>query len=247
MRIVLGLLAGLLGLVAGWFGLALAVIGLAGPDRDGGIAMGAFFQIGPIGGIAGFFAGLWLFRRLGLVRASAVPTATAPVPTAEAGPQPVAAISDGRRISRPVAIVIVAVAAGLAWGVWYEFVRSPYLSHGFMTLELQFRLPAGAELPATRDDVAVTVEEGGRAAPVTVPEAWRAHEGDRRVILARASLMLKTGRRMVRLTLPGGAEALWPLDLASDPGPTSGYTPWRPPAGAGGGGIEMNYHLSAER
>lgn len=77
MRFVLGLLSGLLGLFAGWFGLAMAVIGLAGPDRDGGIAMAAFFQIGPIGGLAGLGLGLWLFGRIGRARRPS-PTATAP-------------------------------------------------------------------------------------------------------------------------------------------------------------------------
>ena len=252
MRIVLGLLAGLLGLVAGWFGLAMAVIGLAGPDRDGGIAMGAFFQIGPIGGVLGFVVGLWLFSRFGVSRPSAVP---APIPAASptaAAPSPEVRAEDttgvtAPRISRPVAIGMIAVAAGLAWWTWYEFVRSPYLSHGFMTLELQFRLPAGREPPASKDDVAVTVEEDGASAFATVPEPWRAREGDRAVVLARASLMRKTSRRVVRLTLPGGAETVWQLDLASDPDPTSGYTRWRPAAGTGGAGIDMNYRLSSDR
>jgi hypothetical protein len=48
MRIVLGFLSGLLGLLAGWFGLAFPVIAVVGPDREGGVAMGAFFDIGPI-------------------------------------------------------------------------------------------------------------------------------------------------------------------------------------------------------
>ena len=42
MRFILGFLSGVMGLLAGWFGLAALVIGLAGPDRDGGVAMGAF-------------------------------------------------------------------------------------------------------------------------------------------------------------------------------------------------------------
>ena len=49
MRFIIGLLSGVLGMLAGWAGLAFLVVSLAGPDRDGGIAMGAFFQIGPIG------------------------------------------------------------------------------------------------------------------------------------------------------------------------------------------------------
>ena len=59
MRVFLGFLSGLVGALAGWIGLALLVASLAGPDRDGGIAMGAFFNIGPIGGLVGFAAVLF--------------------------------------------------------------------------------------------------------------------------------------------------------------------------------------------
>jgi len=68
MRFILGFLSGVIGLLAGWFGLAALVIGLSGPDRDGGVAMGAFFNIGPIGGLVGFVANKivseWVSTRL---------------------------------------------------------------------------------------------------------------------------------------------------------------------------------------
>jgi hypothetical protein len=65
MRFIMGFLSGVLGLLAGWIGLAALVIALAGPGRDGGIAMQAFFVIGPIGGVVGFVAGVLLFVKLG--------------------------------------------------------------------------------------------------------------------------------------------------------------------------------------
>ena len=58
MRIVIGFLAGVIGLIAGWVGLAALVIGLSEPDREGGTAMGAVFNIGPVGGIVGFVVGV---------------------------------------------------------------------------------------------------------------------------------------------------------------------------------------------
>ena len=67
MRIVLGFLSGIVGMLAGWFGLAFLVMALAGPDRDGGVAMGAFFNIGPLGALIGFGVGVWLFVKFGLV------------------------------------------------------------------------------------------------------------------------------------------------------------------------------------
>lgn len=132
MRFILGLLSALLGMLAGWSALAALVIMLAGPDRDGGIAMGAFFNIGPIGGVVGLIAGIWLFARIGLVRNSAAP------PVAETSN---AAVRAETRLSFPFAVTLLLITAGLVWWAWYEFIRSPYLSHGFMTLELQFRLP----------------------------------------------------------------------------------------------------------
>ncbi len=150
MRFILGFLSGILGLFAGWFGLAMLLIGLSGHDQDGGIAMGAFFNIGPIGGIAGFIAGVLLFNWFGIVHKSAAPTGTEQSAAAAPPAQ--------RSISRPFAIAILAIAGGLAWFAWYELIRSPYLSHGFMPLEMQFRLPAGMALPAGPEDAHIRVQ-----------------------------------------------------------------------------------------
>ena len=132
MRILLGFLSGLLGALAGWSGLAALVVMLAGPDRDGGIAMGAFFDIGPIGGVAGLIAGVFLFVRFGLVR--------------DATPQPPAETTDTAparttRLSFPFAATVLLAVAILGYWGWYELIRSPNLSHGFMTLQIEFRLP----------------------------------------------------------------------------------------------------------
>src|SRR5215510_3715150 len=106
MRFVLGFLSALLGALAGWSGLAALVVMLAGPDRDGGIAMGAFFDIGPIGGVAGLIAGIWLFMRFGMVRDAALPSAAE---NADNVPRRAA------RLSLPFAIPVLLIAAGLAW------------------------------------------------------------------------------------------------------------------------------------
>jgi hypothetical protein len=241
MRIILGILSGLLGALAGWFGLAFLIVVLSGPDRDGGIAMGAFFNIGPIGGIVGFIAGVWLFSKIGVVRNGAATPDAAP-DAEQAGTAP----SPRTRISRPFAVCVLLIAGGLAWWAWYDLIRSPYLTHGFMTLDLQFRLPAGMSLPASSNDAQVTVEEGDGLAIVTLGERWHGHDGDRAVILATADLDKKTSHRVVRLSLPGTPEQIWRLDLGYDPDPTPGYTVWQLPNGASGGKIEMNYRLRAD-
>src|SRR5689334_11267059 len=90
MRIILGFLSGVVGMLAGWAGLAFLVVSLAGEDRDGGIAMGAFFKIGPIGAVIGFAVGVFLFVKFGLVARPAAPVAAAPSPSTGAEPASVA-------------------------------------------------------------------------------------------------------------------------------------------------------------
>lgn len=238
MRIILGFLSGLLGALAGWSGLAALVIALAGPDRDGGIAMGAFFDVGPIGGVVGLIAGIWLFVRFGLVRNAA------PEPPAEASD---AAPHRATRLSFPFAVTVLLIVAILGWWGWYEFIRSPYLSHGFMTLQVEFRLPAGMTLPDKEEDVQIEVEEATGYANAMLPANWRAHDGDRKAIISSAFLMYKTRHRAVSLTLPGIPTQRWSIDLSSDPDPTPGFSLWRLASEPSQTKIEMHFRLGADR
>lgn len=238
MRRILGLLSALLGALAGWSALAALVIALAGPDRDGGIAMGAVFNIGPIGGVVGLIAGIWLFVRLGLVRDA---TPQPPAETSDAAP------SRTTRLSAPFAITVLLIVAALGYWGWYEFIRSPNLSHGFMTLAIEFRLPAGMPLPDKEEDVHIEVEEASGYANAMLPPNWRAHDGDRKAIIASASLMYKTRHRAVSLTLPGVPTQSWPIDLSSDPDPTPGFSPWRVASEPSPAKIEMHFRLIADR
>jgi hypothetical protein len=259
MRIVLGFLCGVVGMLAGWFGLAFTVIALAGPDRDGGVAMGAFFNIGPLGALIGFGIGVWLFARFGLVAQGSVQgsvqgtaqgasLATAPSSEPASASSPGAAVAPATtRISRPFAVVVLAIVGGLTWWAWYEFIRSPYLTRGYMTLALQFRLPADMAVPAEAKDVQIILDEAGRHWPAYLnATGWRGHQGNRAVILASVSMMYKTSRRVVTLSMPGAPSQSWTLDLSSDPDPTAGYTAWLPSMDAPNP-IELNYRLTADR
>ena len=238
MRFIIGFLSGVLGMLAGWAGLAALVVNLAGPDRDGGIAMGAVFQIGPIGGIVGFIAGVFLFAKFGFV-SKAKSLTKSELPEAPAAPAQ-------KRVSPIFAVPVLLIVAGLAWWGWYELIRSPYLSHGYMTLALQFRLPSGMDLPPSAEDVHITVNEGSQPTDVLIGQSWHGTDGDHRVILASASLSMKTSQRIVSLALPGVPEQIWQLDLSSDPDPTRGYTEWQLANGAPTPKVEMNYRLSAD-
>jgi hypothetical protein len=168
MRFVIGFLSGVLGLLAGWAGLAILVIALAGADREGGTAMGAFFNIGPIGGLIGLVAGVWLFIKFGVARVPSLP-GVEPAGVESAPPR--------TRVSPAFAAIVVLLAAGLSWWGWYELIRSPYLSHGYMTLELQFRLPSGMALPADAKDVHIVVWEGQQGNDVTLGRARHSRQG----------------------------------------------------------------------
>lgn len=244
MRIILGLISGLLGLLAGWFGLAFLVIAVVGADREGGVAMGAFFDIGPIGAVIGFAVGVWLFVKFGLV----APVVAAPAPSM--APSPAAAPAPAptkTRISRPFAIAVVAIACGLAWWGWYELIRSPYLTHGYMNLELQFRLPAGMTAPEDDKEVRILLDEDGHFWPGNLNAGgWRAHQGDRAVILAGVTMSYKAWRRTVTLSMPGAPDQTWSIDLPNDPDPKPDFSGWRPSSSAPDA-IDLNYRLTADR
>ncbi len=238
MRYVLALLSGLLGALAGWVALAALVITLAGPDRAGGIAMGAFLQIGPIGGVLGFIAGVALFLWIGIVRPPQV--------TAGSAHQAASPPLPATRISHPFALITLTIVAGLTYASWYEFIRSPYLSRGYMTLALQFKLPPNTPIPADVADVQVSAWEGDRQAEVIIGRAWHGHVGNQQVVLASADLSRKTGTRSVSLELPGLPRQTWDLDLATDPAPTDGFTAFAPPSNGALPAVEMNYRLTAD-
>jgi hypothetical protein len=273
MRFIVGFLSGILGALAGWFGLAMLVVSLAGPDRDGGIAMGAFFNIGPFGGFIGFVAGVLLFMKFGLVKRASVSSpgeestegTLVPVPvqgtiqetvheTVQETPQEMphetvlpVTVPAQARTSRVFAIAVFTIVGGLAWWGWYELIRSPYLSHGFMTLDLQFRLPSGMPLPDNREDVRVTVQDGSHQEEATLGPAWHGTDGDHRVILVHKSISDKTSGRMVTLQLPGMTGQAWRLPLSSDPDPTPGFSNWQVSSPTAVPKIEMNFNLTAER
>jgi hypothetical protein len=150
-------------------------------------------------------------------------------------------------VSPAFAVAVLVLVGGLAWWGWYELIRSPYLTHGYMTLELQFRLPPGMALPPDEKDVHIDVEEGQQHAIAMLHARWRGTVGDRRGILAKASLSMKTSRRVVKLELPGIAEQIWQVDLPSDPDPTPDYSPWRLSSSASAAKIEMSFRLTADR
>ena len=93
----------------------------------------------------------------------------------------------------------------------------------------------------------IVLDEKGQQWPAYLNAAgWLGHQGNRAVILSSVSMMYKTSRRVVTLSMPGAPSQSWTLDLSSDPDPTPGYTAWLPSRDASNP-IELNYRLSADR
>lgn len=122
-----------------------------------------------------------------------------------------------------------------------------------MTLAMQFRLPPGMSLPASADDIELTVDDGGGHASVYYGEkwfgagGWFVRDGDRQVLLVSAELNEITWWRKVRLRLPNAPEQVWSLGLDADPHPIPDYTPWRGADGAPAATIDMRFQLTADR
>lgn len=228
MRYVIGFLSGILGALAGWFSLAMLVIALAGHDQDGGIAMGAFFQIGPVGAVIGFILGALVFIKLGQKRVSTEDR------------------TQRRRAAPLYALVVVGIAAMLSYWGWYTFIRSPYLTHGFMTLTMQFKLPPDAEVPAASDDVHINIYEGSGQTDVIFLPNWLRKDGGASIITATATLSMKTQDRVISLEMPGVAVERWILDLPYDPDPTPAASLWRMPDGNPAKPIQLSYQLGAD-
>ena len=68
MKVLIALAAGLIGTLVGWVAAAALTIALGGyfglTEFEGERSMTAIFGIGPIGGLIGLIAGLWLALRL---------------------------------------------------------------------------------------------------------------------------------------------------------------------------------------
>ncbi len=101
MTILYAVIAAIAGAAAGWFGSALLfmaiMLAVGESDREGALAMGAFFSVGPIGAAAGALigAGLVIYIRRG---------------------------REGPRLNRTVLIVLAVVAAALYGG--YSWLNS---------------------------------------------------------------------------------------------------------------------------
>jgi len=202
---LLAFLAGAVGAVLGWLlsgFVAVYFTGLAGvSDMEGGRAMLAFFGIAPFGGLAGLLLGIWLvLHYFGGYRGFA-------------------------KLAGGGGLVVVAILAVAAIGVWLYSLTDDVLVHNSLPPEVRFeiRLPAGTVLPEDGVEVDLNTDKNSQPAEIV-----RAHGDDGRPILSGSvGLYYRTSSRLLVLRIPDEPDRLFILRLAANPDATADFGPWQ--------------------
>jgi hypothetical protein len=227
--------AGIVGGVVGWVGIAAAVMALAAAagmhDRDGGLAMSAFFFVGPFGGIAGLVTAVWLMLR------RRKETAAAPL---------------GRHTLVALGAVVM-IAAAVAAGFW---LNRPYVTTSGLPPELRFelRLPRDAKPPALvtrsealarRSPIELVTSQNTMSAEI---ERVRMEDGHP-VLVGRVEMHYRTRDRAIVFKLPAG-EVAFDVKLAASPDATADFGAWAPPSKrsttAAGEGYALRYRVETD-
>jgi hypothetical protein len=208
-------LAGIFGGVIGWIGSAAAVLGLTAAfgihDRDGGLAMSAFFFFGPVGGLAGLVFAVWLMLRR----------------RRETGAAPL-----GRHAV--VALAAVVLIAGAVFGGFW--LNRPYVTTSGLPPELRFelRLPREAVPPslvsrsdalARRSPIELVTSQNTMSAEI---ERVRMDDGQP-VLVGRVEMHYRTRDRALVLKLPTG-DVAFDVKLAASPEAIADFGAWAPPS-----------------
>jgi MFS family permease len=205
---IFAFLAGLAGAAIGWAATAFTALTLSSylgaSDFEGAAAMTAFFGFGPVGGLAGLVAGIWLTLRYG------------------SGQSAFGAIAKRGAI---VLGAIVLLAVGV-FGYLSTFDEVVERNGPTPLAEFEIRLPATAPLP-TRETVRIRLDTDKNQTDASLHTDWLHRDGDRAVLVGSVPLYFNTARRMLVLKSPGKPDYLFALKLPSDPPGARGMGPWQ--------------------
>lgn len=207
MTFILAVLGGILGAALGWTAAAFITVVITGylgvSDFEGARGMLAVWGIGPFGGLLGLIGGIWL-----VLRARGLRTFKA------------AAIR--------MPLVIGGIAALTAGGLWIAYEMRPNLNdNGAPPLLLfEIRLPAGTEIPASRDAIGINLATEKNTMPGVVFTGQDRMDGDRPVITGSVEMYFRSSWRLLELKLPGEPDRLFVLKLASRPGHDKEFRDW---------------------
>jgi hypothetical protein len=224
-------IAGILGLTAGWIIAVAVLIGfgavLGVADRDGGLAMTAFFVIGPFAGLIGLIAGVWLalrrYNRRGLA---------------------------GLAAHVAVTLLIVAALSAATAGVFW--INRPYVASNALppSLKFEIKLPKGASAPALvsqaeayarRSPVELQTSENTMSAEI---ESVREEDG-RFVVSGRVEMYYRTRERLLVLKQSSG-DVVFGIKLGATPEHSDQFSAWQPPSqivGQSLGAAEKSYDI----
>jgi hypothetical protein len=215
LRIVLASLAGIAGAALGWGLLAAIVIAVghlaAIRDVDGGFSMTAFFMIGPIGGLFGFFAAsILVLRRL---RSTGAGTVLASMPF--------------------VVIIAAALVGAVVAGMWHT---RPLVTSNALPPELVFeiRLPPGMAPPglvsrsealARRSPIELRTPQNTMSAEIVSVR----DEAGRAIASGRVEMHFRVAERHLVVRHPAGMpDVVFRLALGRSPTPGPAFGPWQP-------------------
>lgn len=224
MRYLRVILAGIAGLAIGWIGAAALTIlcgNLVGiVDRDGGYAMMAFFAIGPVGGIAGFIAAIWLLGHF----------------TGRKGARAFLA----RSLVAAMGIAAIAAATGAAF--W--MMRPGTVTNGLPPeLVFEIRMPRGAVPPplVSRDEALarrspIELATGHDTMSATVDELRE--DSGRPLVIGRVEMYFRDRNRLLVLKRDDG-DIVFEIDLPSDPEHSDSFGEWQRPVLVDGAAAEQ--------
>jgi hypothetical protein len=207
MIFILVLLGSIIGAAAGY--IAAAAIGyvVAGAmgmsDFEGGRAILAAFFAGPIGGIAGFFFGVWLPLRLR--KRHSIPAVLG---------------------YSALSIVAISLIAGAVAGYFY-FDNAPIYRDGSrFALEFEIRLPANATAPASLRNIRIELDTAKNTITGDLDPSATHKDGERTVLVGEVELYFRTSSRTLALQMPQQPDRIFKLPLAAAPSPFEEFTPW---------------------
>jgi hypothetical protein len=239
MKYIVPSIAGVLGLAAGWIIAVAVLLGvstvLGVADRDGGLAMMAFFGIGPFAGLVGLIAGVWLALRR--VNGTGLAALTAHV-----------------AVTLLIGAALSAATAGVFW------INRPYVASNALPPSLRFEIkfPRGASAPALvsqaeayarRSPIELQTSENTMSAEI---EAVREEDG-RSVVSGRVAMYYRTRERFIVLK-QSSSDVLFEIKLGATPEHSEEFSAWQPPTpidgqplGTGENGYDIRYRAVWEK
>jgi hypothetical protein len=206
MTFLLAMLGGAVGAAAAYLIGAFATVAIATylalPDREGALGFFAFFFVGPVAGIVGLVVGVWLVLRYWGGHRGAAPLA-------------------GRGL-----LVIGAIAALVAAGIWYRLETVGHFSGREPTAEFEIRWPADKP-PPERRAVSVELHTDRNTTDALLADDWLRQEGNRAVVRGLVPLYFRTTQRILVLKVAGEPDRLFTLKLSARPRYSTEYGAWQ--------------------